>query len=210
MSNQDAAGTSNQAMAFLRHEHDTGSTAWKSKCLALQRTARGLPPVYPSALSAMHATPKNERVPHITDLRRGMVAYSDDPHDGNPYGHIYGIAGWRKNKPRVPENLMTWSNDVIAGKPGAVGFVPITFYDRHWGDNFQFGATWLNGYNFADLDKAPVPAPGRETIGSNLNHAIEDIRKAIRYHRRIGDKATVAALVVDLRELQETRRRFPR
>lgn len=199
----NAPRTGDQAAAFLRAAH-TGPLTWHRKCLQLQREARGLPAVYPSALAAALATPKAERVTRIADLRRGMVAYSDDPNDNNPAGHIYFIAGW--SGPRdSPANLLTWSSDVL--RTGGVDLVPVTFYKAHWGDTFQFGATWLNGYNFADLDAPPVATRG--SLGENFDHAIEDVRKAIRLHRKAGHTQLVNALVADLQQMLATKKRWP-
>lgn len=203
---KNAPRNSDQAAAFLRAAHD-GPLVWRALCLKLQRQARGLPAVYPSALSAALATPLSERVTRVSDLRRGMVAYSDDPNDSNPFGHVYYIAGW--DGPRDdPKNCLTWTND--ARRQGGVDLVPLSFFRDQWGDRFQFGATWLNGYNFAEFDKAPAPDPGRGTIGGNLDHAIEDIRKAMRWHRGQGNTAIVNALAADLAALKETRNRFPK
>lgn len=197
---KNAPRTGQEAMVYLRKQVTSNTTAWKGQCLKLQRTARGIPALYPSALSAAHATPKAERVVHPFDLKRGMVAYSDDPNDGNPYGHIYAIAGWDGAPKKDCTNLLTYSNDVRAGNK--VGLVPITFYRRSWGDTFQFGATWLNGYNFADLDAAPAPVPGRQSLKENLEHAIHDLEKAIRTSRRLGNTQLTAALWKDLATLR--------
>lgn len=186
MSDQIAPRTSEQAADFMIRQHEIGAR-WSQMCLSLQRTARGLPAVYPSALSAAMATPLSERVMRVSDLRRGMVAYSDDPNDSNKFGHIYFIAGWSGSKDSL-DNLLTWTN--VVG--GAVEIVPITYYRANWGDSFQFGATWLNGYDFAEFDKPPKPVKGRETLGDNFEHAIEDIKKAIKSQERQAEKGSPA------------------
>lgn len=195
----DAPRTTQQARAFLKAAHD-GPLKWRALCLRLQREARGLPAVYPSALSAANATPVSERVHKVKDLRAGMVAYSDDPHDSNPYAHIYFIAGWSGSRDD-PSNLWTWTND--AKRSGGVDLVPITFYRAFWGDGFMFGATWLNGYDFSEFDKPPVPEPKRAKLGDNYLHAIEDVKKAIRVHEKKGHVALVRALQRDLNRMQE-------
>lgn len=200
----DAPRTTEEAAAFIKRQHLIESYAWKSMCLSLQRQARGLPAVYPSALSAANATPESERVHKVTDLRRGMVAYSDHPSDSNPFGHIYFVAGWRTKEKTDPENLNVWTN--LAD--GTVGIVPITFFLKNWGDPFQFGATWLNGYNFSEFDAAPKPDEGRDHRLGNLQHGIEDVQRAIRFHEKRGHLALVAALRNDLAAMQETLAKF--
>lgn len=202
MSTKLAPRNAEQAAAFLKSAHD-GQLVWRRLCLSLQRQARGLPAVYPSALAAAVATPESERVYKVADLRRGMVAYSDDPNDSNTAGHVYFIAGWKGPK-SDPSNCLTWTNDAL--RSGGVDIVPITFYKANWGDGFQFGATWLNGYDFSDFNKPPQATRG--TLGDNYLHAIEDIEKALRFHRRKGNTALVNALEKDLDRMKKRLERF--
>lgn len=204
------AGT-DEAAAFLRAQH-AGPLQWRALCLKLQRSARRLPAVYPSALAAAVATPEDDRVYDVDDLRRGMVAYSDDPNDSNPYGHIYFILG--RNE---AGQVLTFTND--ARRSGGVDIVPLDFYASAWGDRFQFGATSLNGYDLPGIAAAstptkpetkPKPKPGRVSIGDNLDHAIDDLESAVRHHRKKGHTGVVKALLRDLAELRETRKKFPR
>lgn len=193
----DAPKNTAEAAAFLRYQHDHG-IRWNQLCLQLQRTARGLPGVYPTALSAAMHTPESERVYKLDGLKRGMVSYSDHPSDGNPSGHIYFIIGRKKGFARSnPDGILTWSN--LSG--GAVGVVPLSYYLRSWGDPWQFGATWLNGYNFADFDAAPVA--DRASLGDTYQHAIEDVKKSIKFHEGKGHHALVKALKRDLARMQD-------
>lgn len=132
MSSKLAPRNTNETAAFLKSEHDKGSLDWYLLCLSLQRQARGLPAVYPSAISAALATPERERVHNVSDLRRGMVGYCDDPNDSNPYGHIFFIAGRSKSG-----TILTWTNDAL--RSGGVDVVPLDFYNKRWGDTFHFG-----------------------------------------------------------------------
>lgn len=193
-----APKTTEEAAAFLLHQHG-GPLQWRALCQSLQRQARGLPAVYPSALSAALATPESERVYQWKDLRRGMVAFSDDPNDSNPYGHVYFIAGRDKSG-----QILTWTNDAV--RTGGVDLVPIDFYRTSWGDNFQFGATWLNGYDFSEFDKKPVLT--RPSLGANYDHAIEDVRKALRFHTKKGNEGIVRALTRDLERMKKKQARF--
>lgn len=189
-----------QAAAFMRLQHRTGKK-WPSLCLSLQRQGRGLPGVYPSALSAALATPRSERVTKISGLRNGMVVYCDDPNDSNPYGHIAFVAGWDGAKSN-PDNLWCWSN--VSG--GAVELVRFTLFTRGWGDNFQFGATWLNGYDFADFNAKPKPR--HPSLGDNYRHAIDDVEKALAYHKKKGNKKLVEALENDIVRMRKKLKRF--
>jgi hypothetical protein len=194
----DAPRNTNEAAAFLRNEHESGSREWKSLCQSLQRQARGVPAVYPSALSSAMHTPASERVHKIADLRRGMVAYSDHPSDSNPFGHVYFIIGRKKGSvPSDPSGILTWTNL----SDGRVGVVPLSYFLNSWGDPFQFGATWINGFNFADFD-AP-PKPDRPSLGDTFQHAMEDIRKSIRFHEGKGHPALVRALKRDLARMEK-------
>lgn len=181
-----------EAALFLKEAHE-GPLVWERFCLKLQRMARGLPIVYPSALTAQLATPESERVYKIEDLRRGMIAYSDDPNDNNPSGHVYFIAGRNKLG-----QVLTWTNDAI--RTGGVDIVPIDFYRKNWGDKFQFGATWLNGYDFSEFDKPPVETRGR--LGDNYAAAIEDLEKIERHHRSRGHIILADKLKKDLERMK--------
>lgn len=187
-----APRNANEAAKFLREQHD-GTRDWTRLCLKLQREARGLPAVFPSALSAALATPKAERVTNIKDLRRGMVAYSDDPRDSNVFAHVYYIAGWHDDR------LLTWTNDAI--RTGGVDVVPIDFYQKEWGDRFMFGATWLNGFDFSDFNAPPVETRGK--LGDNYRHAIEDIEKVLRYHKDAGHVLLANKLQKDLDKMNK-------
>lgn len=200
MSTPNAPASGEQAVQFNRKEHASGSTAWKAQCQHLARAARRLPPVYPTARASAAATPKNERVANVRDLRRGMVAYFAP-------NHVVTVAGWAGPKDDL-DNLKVWSNDVVAGKPGAVGRVPITWFKTHWDLTFLFGATWMNGYNFADLDAGTVPPP--QGLGADFDAAVAALGKAIRQHRAAGHTRLVAALAKDLAELKQTRHQFGR
>lgn len=201
----DAPNDTREAAAFLQHQHEINSHKWGHMCLSLQRTARNIPRIVPSAIAAMHITPHAERVPHINSLRRGMVAYSDNPHDSNPYGHIYFILGRRKGYlSSSADGWWTWSNDVKHF--GDVDVVPLSFYQNNWGVSFKFAATWLNGYNFADLDKKPVP--DHPTLSANFTEAMHLLSKEIRRAEREGHPGLVRALKRDLANMRETQHKY--
>jgi hypothetical protein len=198
LSQPPAPNSMEEAAAFLRNAHD-GPLQWKQLCLKLQRIARGLPAVYPSALAAAEATPRTDRVYRVEDLRRGMVAYSDNPVDSNPFGHVYFIAG-RDAEGRV----LTWTNDAL--RSGGCDLVPLDFYQKYWNYTFQFGAVSLNGYDFSDLNEKPKPK--HPTLGANYNEAVERVEKAIRYHKDAGHPRVVRLLKGDLEIMKKRQEQF--
>lgn len=187
-----------ETMAFLRGQAKSGSTSWGNLCLKLQRMARGLPAVYPSALAAQEATPKDKRIRELSKIKRGMVCYFDDPNDSNPYGHITAVAGVDKQT----GELLHWTND--AKGYGTVALVRHSFFQTYWGDSFQFASTWLNGY---DLD-LPKPKPPLAGGARNIHAAIKDLEKAAAVHRRKGHGRLVRALERDIARLKEILQRF--
>lgn len=189
--------TTDEAMAYLRGQHTSGSHAWGGMCLALQRTARDIAPMYPSAISAAHATPEEFRVYKLENVKRGMIAYWDDPNDSNPFGHITGVAG------RDDDELLHWTND--AAGYGTVSLVHHSFFPNYWGDKFLFAATWLNGQ---ELDMGTPKPPKPVKVGDNLRDAIKSLDKAIAYHLERDHPTLVKALKRDRAELQETLKKY--
>lgn len=216
MSGQPAAHTRHQQFAFLRDAHH-GPLDWKALCLSLTRQAAGTPAVAPSALAAAHMTPEAERVYKVRDLRRGMVAYFDDPGDSNPFAHVVTVAGWRNGTPTDDlDDLLVWSND--AARTGGVDLIRASFFpgtNPGWGDGFLFGAKSINGYDLPGyLSARPAPPA---TLGATFDQAIAGVRQAIRHHRRKQAEdptprraALIRALAEDLAQMKETRKKFSR
>lgn len=112
-------------------------------CLKVVRTARGIGALYPTAKRAQDATPKKHRFTRVRDLRRGMVLYYDHPRDGNTAGHVVTMIGRVKGaNPDSLHDILVETNSV---KRGELVVVRGDYFQKHWGDPFQFGATWLNG-----------------------------------------------------------------
>lgn len=189
-----------ETMEWLRGQHASGTRAWGSKCLQLQRTARNLPAVYPSALAAAHATPEADRVYDVNQLRRGMVVYFDDPHDGNPYAHVTSVAGRTRRDRSI---ILEWTND--AKNYGAVDLVRHTFFPAYWGDKFMFGATSLNGFDLILPDRTPGPLAQGDR---NFDRAIDALEDAIADHSKKRHDALVRALKRELADMREIRKRF--
>lgn len=184
-------------MSYLRHQASSGTTAWEGKCLVLTRSARGIPPVYPSALAAQEATPFLHRVHNLPAVRRGMVAYWDDPNDSNPFGHITTVAG--RNK---AGELLHWTND--ASGPGRVSLVRHSFFKQYWGDDFQFASDWLNGFELDLPEAKPKVKPKPLEHGApQIQAAITRLETAMATHRRRNHPRLVKALERDVRHLNK-------
>jgi hypothetical protein len=73
-----------------------------------------------------------------------MDLYFDDPHDSNPFGHIVTMIGRVKGyDPDSLDDVLVRTNSVVSGR---VVVVRASYFKAHWGDAFQFGAFWLNGF----------------------------------------------------------------
>lgn len=177
-------------------------------CLKICREARGLPAVYPSAVSAQQATPGEHRVHDVSKIRKGMVVYYDDPRDENPYGHVVTVIGRVKGEdPSTLRSLLVRTNSV---KADHVVVTRGDYFPQFWGDQYQFAATWLNGQALTFPEKA-APAPPKPPLtkaAPNLRDAIEALQKAVEVHERRGNTRLVRALRRDIREIRQTIRDF--
>lgn len=129
-------------------------------CQKVCRTARNIPSKYASAKQSQDATPREHRITNIADLRAGMIVYLDDPKDSNRFGHIVTVMG-RVKGPKLSSlsSLLLMTNSVKAGE---LVVVRGDYFQKHWGDKFQFGATILNGVVLDHaLRKGDKPAKSR-------------------------------------------------
>jgi hypothetical protein len=179
---------------WLRHEHTSGSTQWFRQCLRLAHEARNIGALYPTAFSAQHATPEKYRVYELSKVKRGMVAFFDDPNDDNPFGHVVTVQGRHTDG-----SLYAWSNDVEGA--GKVSLVPLSFFPNNWGDSFQFAATWLNGV-VLDMPKVAAKAVARP----NLDDAIASLDKVIQSNS--SDHRLVKAIKRDRARLVAHKKHF--
>ena len=131
-------------------------------CLKVCRTARDIGARFLTAKQAQDATPKEHRVYKVRNLRRGMIAYFDTVGDSNTAGHIVTIMG------RVKGADLDDLHDVIVEtnsvKSGELVRVRGDYFGTHWGDKFQFGATWLNGVELDWPKPKPKPPVGAARI----------------------------------------------
>lgn len=197
----------NETMQYYREVLVPGPDRWKAQCLIVCRTARGIPAMWPSALSAAIHTPVEHRVHSMDKLTRGMVAFFDDPRDSNPYGHIVTVAG------RGMGADYSFTNDAYAA--GSIDLVRLDFFPTHWGDAFLFGATFLNGEELV-MDGAKAkpqgPALGKATrlhkTVNNLDSVIGRLQDSIRDHRKANHSRLVRALERDLEQATLVKRRL--
>lgn len=171
-------------------------------CLKVCRTARDIDPMFPSALAAQIATPKEFRVYDPADIRRGMVAYFDDPNDSNPFGHIVTVHGRDEEK-----HILEWTNSVV---PNKLTVVFHSYFPRNWGDTFQFAATWLNGVEleFGEKTTASTAPTARERRLRNLEHAVDDLMAAVAHAKKKGRTRLVEALQRDISRLRKHMKEF--
>lgn len=192
-----AGNNAKEAAAYLLHQQQQHAN-WRRMCLMLQRSARDIPALAPTAFAAATITPISERVHKVSDLRRGMVGF----HKGaDPAGHVYYILGRRpKFDADDPHGVLTKGNDVVSSRPGEIGVVSLAFFHEVWGYDFLFGATMLNNYDFSDFNAKPKPV--HATLGGNYLHAMEDMRKAIAAQRKAHHDTLVAGLRRDLARME--------
>lgn len=192
-------------------------------CLMVCRTARRIGPRYSSAKISQDATPKEHRIHKVRDLRRGMVGYFDDPHDSNKFGHIATMVGRVKgfDKDKLSDTL--WRTNSV--KSGELVVVRGDYFERYWGDEFKFGATWLNGaeldvpnhgtkverfhetgprYNLSILAKAAKHRPRPQRALDQIRTLVNQLPDSPKMHRVREFKQQVRSEnILDLRILDE-------
>lgn len=133
-------------------------------CLKVCRTSRDIGPMFATAKQAQDNTPKEHRVYKVRDLRKGMKIFFDDPNDSNKAGHIVTMIGRAKGFDWDDLNdVLVETNSVVSGQ---LVVVRATYFKEHWGDDFQFGATWLNG----QVLDVPAKKPAKPAQPSRLEN----------------------------------------
>lgn len=149
-------------------------------CQKVCRTARAIGSRFASAKQGQDATPKKYRVYKIRDLRAGMVLYFDDPNDSNKFGHIVTMIGRVRGADWDSlDSVLVETNSVKAGE---LVVVKGSYFKQHWGDDFQFGATWLNGFPLDTFTKKTRVRRFRE---SYPNYDVSLLDAAIRLDKRV-------------------------
>lgn len=169
------------------------------RCLQIVRTARAIGQMYPSAISAQHATPAKYRITDLSKIRNGMVMYFDDPNDDNPFGHVVTVTAHEKVM-RTLADITVRTNSV---KANTIVPVKADYFGKHWGDKFQFAATWLNGQELTFPPKAP-PKPSL----TPLLHARNDLQSMVNIAKANKNDRLVTALTRDLVEINQTINQF--
>lgn len=199
--------TQSETLAWYRTHETTRQIGFDpdGQCLKVCRTARRIPSMYPSAISAQNATPAKHRVKDLSKLRNGMVVYYDDPRDDNPFGHIVTITDHAK----VIKSLADFEVRTNSVKSNQVVVVRGDYFGKHWGDKFQFAATWLNGQALL-FPKVAVPTPPKpvKPVLTPLIHARSDIAGMLATAKTQKNARLVTALERDLAEINETINKF--
>ena len=136
--------TPEQALAYLRKQHSSGSTSWSNRCEMLCRSAYGLEPHFTSAENHFEAIPPRYRHGHQRPRRGDLVLFSNDG-----YGHIVianGV-GWQG-----------WSNDY--GGRGRVSLVADVRALADWcgADEWYVADAWWSQTNKILTHQAPKPS----------------------------------------------------
>lgn len=149
-------------------------------------------------------TPDQYKVRDVAKLEPGHVAYFDDPNDSNPFGHIVTVMARLKGYPKSDLNgIIVRSNDVVTGE---VAPVRASYFQLHWGDAFQFGSDWLNGYVFTDM-VPPPPKPKLERVKhalANLKESRNILKRAMEHNQKVGNVRVTNALSRDIKRLDKT------
>lgn len=143
-----AIRTWKEALFWYRGNQNTSQIGFDpdGMCLKVCRTARNIPAKYLTAKEAQDATPTSKRVTNVRDLRTGMILFFDDPRDSNRSGHIVTLVGRARGvNPDSLDSLLTETNSV---KMDELVVVRGSYFTKHWGDSFKFGAAHLNGVDF--------------------------------------------------------------
>lgn len=137
-----------EALAFLRKQRDTGSTAWHNMCESLQRQAYGLPAHYSSANLHADAIPASRRYGHERPSRGDLVLMKN-----STYGHIVTC------EPSDAHPWSGWTNDY--GGRGKVTRVNDVRDLVPWcGASSWFVAdAWWSSSNSIPTHRPPTPPP---------------------------------------------------
>jgi hypothetical protein len=209
-------------LAYARSHDSTATLGFNpdGMCQKVTRIYREIGPGAPSALASALMTPEEFRVYDVSKIRQGMIGYSDDPLDSNPFGHVYT---WMGRRPGFdlddPASLVARSNSV---KSGLVVPVAGDFFLDTWGDEFQFAAVWMNGVAFPDFVKVDKPKPRPTTRLDRLHQAVDQMDETIdtltsiivqrrkKQNKTAFDERVIAALVRDKKSAQRTRAKMKR
>ncbi len=189
-----------ETMDFLKAAH-AGPLIYERLCLRLARMARGIDSKYDTALTAQKLTPESHRI-KWADVRKGHIAYFDNPGDSNTAGHVATCAGRTQDGRKL-----WWTND--AKRRGGVDIVadPSTetsWFGAHWGSPFVYGADWVNGVAFqVGHDDPPKPEPPEHELNELVKDAVKHLRKAAANAKDNGHPKRAEALLRDVERLKK-------
>jgi hypothetical protein len=175
-------------------------------CQKICRTARNIGPGFASALAQQVGTPREHRVYDVEKAVVGMVGFFDDPADENPYGHIATLVGRVKGADRGDLASCLFRTNSV--KENQIVVVRGDYFQRYWGDEYQFFGKSING-TLLDLpepkpEPAPEPEPATLPAGGieRLKRMVDIYDEMIDTHE--GKPRIVKALRRDKREIRET------
>lgn len=195
---------------YKTHEVYPGSLDFDpdGMCQKICRTARNIGPGYASALAQQQATPLSLRVYDPENAVNGMVAFFDDPNDSNPFGHIATLMGRIKGADRGSlASCLFRTNSVVANR---IVVVRGDYFERHWGDRFQFFGKTLNGVLLDLPEKKPSrPDPEPESLPNLPKGAVARLERMLDVYDEMienhSDKPRfVKAFRRDKREIRQT------
>jgi len=151
-----------ETLAWLRNQCTSPSQSWYRLCLALVRTARGVDPMYASALQAWNGA--TDKHPLTTSANWSKVPVGAPIfYRSSTYGHIVTFAGVTSAGP------LCYTNDVAG--PGKVSMVSPLWFVSHWRQPILGWTGDLNGVKLNLTAPKPIKPQPANTV--SLSDAIK-------------------------------------
>lgn len=144
-----------ETLAWLRGECQSPSKSWYQLCLALTRTARGIDPMYASAIQAWHGAKHKHPLTSGANWSKVPVGAPIYYHSST-YGHIVTFAGVTNAGP------LCYTNDV-AGH-GKVSMVSPLWFISHWRQPILGWTEDINGARISFQPPKPIKPNPTNTV----------------------------------------------
>jgi hypothetical protein len=179
--------TTDEALAFARIQHESGSLAWKGLCQKFSRTAYGVGPLFSSAWANWLGTDPEDKHPGTNpdDAPVGSLLHFKGGSKG--FGHIMPAA-----RDFSSGRTAAWSNDFVV--PGRIDKVHRDAPVRAWGQTYVGYTTAIN-----DVD---LRMPQKLHYGS-LHSAIDRLGAARDTAVAQSDGGDVQILDTEIARLQK-------